>query len=630
MTSGRAKLALIVFTLFILMVSFISSIRGTSGQKVPKDQVQYLVGVSQPNLIEPWRIVMNEEIKREVARHSDLRVIFTDAANDSKQQTDDVHKLMGYGIDLLIISLDDPILLTPTIAEVYAKIPVIVLGRGVTGYDYTLYIGTDNRLIGSKAGEYVKQLLGPSGGSIVEIQGVQGSPTVEERSLGFREALAGQDNLRLLHTVYADWQRDRAEDEMSAVLMRSPRIDLVFAQNDAMALGASRALQRSGLQDVKIIGVDGVNSENGGLPLVKNGILSGTFTSPTGGGEAIRYALDILNKEKGIPKKVILRSYRITPDNAAAFEQRLASYPAISSPFTEERHQLKIGFAQVGTESGWRLAHTNSVMAAAKEEGFELLYENADQSQAKQVEAIRKFIQARVDIIVFSPVVKTGWDQVLQEAKQAGIPVILSDREVKTEDDSLWTSYIGSDFVEEGRRAARWLLQELGSRGRKVQIVELQGTEGSDPAAGRKQGFEEVIGNDFNFQLIESLKGDFTLESGRALMSEALQRRDGDIQVVYAHNDDMALGAMQAIERFGLQPGKDIVIISIDATKTALKALATGKLNFVVECNPLLGPQLMKAVKDHKEGKELPMKIITSEGVFTQDSAKRELQSREY
>lgn len=541
MISGRAKLAFIAFTLFILMVSFVSSVRDTNGQK---DQVQYLVGVSQPNLIEPWRVVMNEEIKREVSRHSDLRVIFTDAANDSKQQKDDVYKLMGYGIDLLIISLDDPILLTPTIAEVYAKIPVIVLGRGVTGYDYTLYIGTDNRLIGSKAGEYVKQLLGPNGGSIVEIQGVQGSPMVDERSLGFREAIAGQDNLRLLQTVYADWQRDRAEDEMAAVLKRSPHIDLVFAQNDAMALGASRALRRSGLQDVKIIGVDGVNSENGGLQLVKNGILSATFTSPTVGGEAIRYALDILNREKGIPKKVILRSHRITTDNDAAFEQRLASYPIIPSQVTGEKHPLKIGFAQVGTESGWRLAHTNSVMAAAKEEEFELLYENADQSQAKQVEAIRKFIQAGVDIIVFSPVVKTGWDQVLKEAKQAGIPVILSDREVKTEDDSLWTSYIGSDFVEEGRRAARWLLQEFGSRGREVHIVELQGTEGSDPAAGRKQGFEEVISNDFNFQLIESLKGDFTLESGRALMSEALQRRGGDIQVVYAHNDDMALGAM--------------------------------------------------------------------------------------
>lgn len=620
------------FVLFIVVFITLISLFSCSSQRIPvaEKEVRYLIGVSQPNLNEPWRVLLNDEIKRGANTYPDLRVIFTDGGNDSKQQEADLYTLMGYGIDILIVSLDDPILLTPTIAEIYSKIPVIVLGRGVTGYDYTLYIGTDNRLIGSKAAEYAKQLLGTKNNRIVEILGLQGSPTVEERSEGFREALSNRPDIVITQSIYADWQRDKSEDVLTSSLENEADIDLIFAHNDAMALGASLALRNKGITDVKIIGVDGVKGDNGGLNLVKDGTLIGTFTSPTGGGEAIRYAVDILNKEKGIPKKVILRSHQITGGNIDAYEDKQMSSQGKPIRQITEAEPIKIGFAQVGLEGGWRLAHTNSVINAAKEEGIELLYENALQQQDKQIEIIRKFIAKKVDVIVFSPVVKMGWDEVLQEAKLAGIPVILSDREVKVTDDSLWTAYIGSDFVEEGRRSARWLIQEMKDVTEPVNIVELQGTKGSDPAVGRKQGFEELINSELNYNIIQSLLGDFTLESGKQLMLEALASHGSDIDVVYSHNDDMALGAVEAIEQYGLKPGKDIKIISIDATRAALKALGIGKLNFVVECNPLLGPQLMKAVEDYLAGKELPMKIITSEGVFTQETAKRALATWEY
>ncbi|WP_138753201.1 substrate-binding domain-containing protein [Paenibacillus sinopodophylli] len=627
MKEARYKI-LFFFIAFMALLSLYSCSNQTS--TIPEEGVKYLIGVSQPNLNEPWRVVLNDEIKRDAGAYPDLRVIFTDGGNDSKQQEEDLHKLVGYGIDLLIISLDDPILLTPTITEIYEKIPVIVLGRGVTGYDYTLYIGTDNRLIGSKAAGYAKQLLEAGDNRVVEILGLKGSPTVDERSEGFREALTDRKDIVIAESLYADWQRDKSEDLLLETLGKDTDIDLIFAHNDAMALGASIALKKKGITDVKIIGVDGIKGDNGGLNLVKDGTLTGTFTSPTGGGEAIRYAVDILNNEKGIPKKIIVRSHPITKDNINEFGEPESVSKVKPIRQVTEAAPIKIGFAQVGLESGWRLAHTNSVIHAAKEEGIELLYENALQQQDKQIDSIRKFIALKVDFIVFSPLVKTGWDVVLQEAKQAGIPVILSDREVKVSDDSLWTAYIGSDFVEEGRRAARWLTQEMGESPEQVNIVELQGTKDSDPAVGRKVGFEEIIKDERGYQIVQSLQGDFTLENGKQLMLEALDQHGEDIDVVYSHNDDMALGAIQAIEQYGLKPGKDIKIISIDATRAALKALGTGKLNFVVECNPLLGPQLMKAVKDYMAGKELPMKIITSEGVFTQDTAKRALARREY
>jgi ABC-type sugar transport system, periplasmic component len=624
-----AKLKVLLFIVaFLSLVSLYSCSNMESSPS--SDEVKFLIGVSQPSLNEPWRVLMNEEIKRGAATYPNLRVIFTDGGNDSMQQKEDLHHLMGYGIDLLIISLDDPILLTPTITEIYGKIPVIVLGRGVTGYDYSLYIGTDNRLIGDKAADYAKQLLGPGENRIVEILGLQGSPMVAERSEGFREGLSDRGDIQITDSIYADWQRDKAEDELTKSLQFNSDIDLIFAHNDAMALGASIALRKQGLTNVKVIGVDGVTGEAGGLDLVDKGTITGTFTSPTGGGEAIHYAVDILSKEKGLPKKVILRSHQITRQNADTYISKMMTPEPKPVREVTEARPIKIGFAQVGLESGWRLAHTNSVINAAKEEHIELLYENALQKQDKQIELIRKFIADKVDFIVFSPVVKTGWDEVLLEAKQAGIPVILSDREVKVRDDSLWTAYIGSDFVEEGRRAARWLVHEIDDSTTPVNIVELQGTKDSDPAMGRKQGFEEIIRNEQNYRIVQSLQGDFTLQSGKKLMHDALAEHGDEIDVVYAHNDDMALGAIEAIEQFGLKPGKDIKIISIDATRAALKALGTGKLNFVVECNPLLGPQLMKAVKDYMAGKELPMKIITSEGVFTQETAKRELASREY
>ncbi|MGG4091888.1 substrate-binding domain-containing protein [Paenibacillus lautus] len=621
-----------LFVIALLCILIWPYIQG-SGREAGND-VRYLIGVSQPNLSEPWRVVMNDEIRKEVERRGDVRVIFTDAAQSSSQQADDVKNLLEYGIDLLIVSLDDPVALTPTISEAYRKIPVIVMGRGVTGYDYTLYIGTDNEMIGKKAGEFALETLGPAGGSMIEVEGLKGSPSVEERSKGFREALAESSNIEITATFNADWQRDKAEDLLSEWFAANRGVDLVFAHNEAMALGAYRAAHHAGLENIDIIGIDGVNSENGSFKLISENRLTGTFTSPTGGKEAVNYAIDILNKEKGIPKKVILRSQKITAQTELSVKN---SNPAKDRSDLEKRETKKqdegksivLGFAQVGTESSWRLANTKSVIAAAKEAGIELLYDNAEQSQEKQIDIIRRFIKQKVDVIAFSPKTETGWEDVLQEAKEAGIPVILSDREVNVSDDTLWTAYIGSDMIDEGRRAARWLAGELTGQ-KRYHIVELQGTEKSAPAVGRKKGFEEVIRQHENFEILESYSGDYTFEDGKEMMESALQKHGSLFDVVYSHNDDMALGAIQAIEEYGLHPGKDMVIISIDATRPAFQAMVTGKLNMAVECNPLLGPQLMKAVRDLMEGKELPMKIITSEGVFSQETAKRELQNREF
>ena len=292
--------------------------------------------------------------------------------------------------------------------------------------------------------------------------------------------------------------------------------------------------------------------------------------------------------------------------------------------------KIVLGFAQVGAEREWRTANTESIKSAAKEAGIELKFSDAQQKQENQIKAIRSYIAQKVDVIAFSPVVESGWETVLLEAKAAKIPVVLTDRSVSVKDDSLYVSFMGSDFVEEGRKAGRWLVDKMKGSTGDVNIVELQGTVGSAPAIDRKKGFEEIIKADPKFKIIRSQTGDFTRAKGKEVMEAFLKAEGKKINVLFAHNDDMAIGAIQAIEEAGMKPAKDITIISIDAVKGAFEAMMAGKLNVSVECSPLLGPQLMSAVKDLKAGKSLAKRIVTEEGIFPMEVAAKEFPKRKY
>lgn len=292
------------------------------------------------------------------------------------------------------------------------------------------------------------------------------------------------------------------------------------------------------------------------------------------------------------------------------------------------KKQLVVGFSQIGAESAWRTANTDSIKSEAEKRGVKLLFADAQQKQENQIKALRSFLAQGVDVIAFSPVVETGWEPVLKEIKQAGIPVVLSDRAVATSDDSLFATFIGADFVEEGRRAAKWLVAKTGG---KAKVAELVGTPGSAPAIDRKKGFEEVIASSPDVKIIKSQSGDFTRAKGKEVMEAFLKAPDAkEITALYAHNDDMALGAIQAMEEAGVKPGKDIVIVSIDGVRGAFEAMVAGKLNCTVECNPLIGPQLFDAVDAIKAGKQLPKRTVVQEGVFDETQAKEALPNRKY
>ena len=284
----------------------------------------------------------------------------------------------------------------------------------------------------------------------------------------------------------------------------------------------------------------------------------------------------------------------------------------------KEESSIVVGFSQLGAESSWRIANTASMEQAAKDFGYGLMMENANQKQEKQIDAIRSFIAYQVDVIVFSPIVETGWDNVLKEAKQAGIPVILMDRMIATEDDSLYTAYIGADFYAEGRRAGEYLVRKADATGaEKLRIIEISGTLDSSPMRGRQRGFMDVIAQDERFTVVDSVSGDFLRTKGEECMREMLEKYGTDgFDVIFSHNDAMTLGALDVLESTeGIS--KDLIVITVDGEKDAVDALKAGRINCVVQCTPDLGLSVMRLVRELTEGRSILKTNSPEESMFS-------------
>lgn len=317
-----------------------------------------------------------------------------------------------------------------------------------------------------------------------------------------------------------------------------------------------------------------------------------------------------------------------------------------SVPSSEEHtEKLILGFSQIGSESAWRTRNTQSIFEAAAENDIQILFDDAQQKQENQLKAIRSFIVYQVDVIAFVPIVEDGWDNVLQEAKDADIPVILVDRKINA-DPSLYAGFLGEDGLEEGRRAARFLLNKCKNKIGPVQIYEMSGTENSSVVRDRAKGFREVISTDSKFKIIHSEDGDFLRSRGKEIAEKLIEntrqyssngryKSDGlyfenqKIDAVYSHNDSMTLGLLDTIDNYGINT-KNTIIISVDAEQKSIDALKEGKLNCVVECNPNLGPMLMHLVKQIAEGKTIPRITYNSETFFTEDDDFSQYQPRGY
>ena len=339
---------------------------------------------------------------------------------------------------------------------------------------------------------------------------------------------------------------------------------------------------------------------------------------------------------KGKIKKIKLLSIilcSITAIFLVVFIAVINSKKAAEARARAENKKLILGFSQIGSESAWRTRNTESIFEAAAENDIQILFDDAQQKQENQLKAIRSFIVYQVDVIAFVPIVEDGWDNVLQEAKDAGIPVIVVDRKIRA-NQSLYAGFIGENGVEEGRRAARYLLTKCRDAEGPVNIFEITGTENSSIVEDRASGFREIINTDPKFKIIHSENGDFLRSRGKEigdmlLASNVLENGNTTntiyynkqkIDVIFSHNDSMTLGFLESMEAHKINPkGKGTIIISIDAEQESIDALTAGKLNCVVECNPNHGPMLMQLVKQVAKGETIPRITYNFETVFSED-----------
>lgn len=313
---------------------------------------------------------------------------------------------------------------------------------------------------------------------------------------------------------------------------------------------------------------------------------------------------------------------------------------AIALSSSVQAKQITIGFSQIGAESEWRTANTNDVKRAAKENGIDLKFSDAQQKQENQIKAIRTFIAQKVDLIGFVPIVATGWDNILREAKKAKIPVLIMDRDLTVSDPSLYVAKIGTDMYTEGRKVFDWLDEYVTKNnikprngGDTINIVILEGTVGASATTGRGNGFNDAMNDSDNkdkYKILASQTGDFTRQKGQEVMESFLKSNRNDIDVLFAMNDDMALGAIQAIEAAGLKPSKDIIIVSVDGVKGIFQAMMDGKANATVECNPLQGDLFFKTAQKILKGEAVPKSVFVEEGVYTSENAAKVFPTRQY
>ncbi len=330
------------------------------------------------------------------------------------------------------------------------------------------------------------------------------------------------------------------------------------------------------------------------------------------------------NHKKGLLKRYICM--------AVGFVLSLSLFAGCTKGSNQESEtSLILGFSQIGSESAWRIGNTKDIEEQAEKYGINLMFENANQKQENQIAAIRRFIAYKVDVIAFSPIVEDGWDNVLTEAKDAGIPVILVDRDISTEKEGLTTCLIGADFYREGVMAGEYLIRKADALGLDhVNIVEITGTENSTPMRQRQAGFADAIANDSRMNILESIDGDFLKSRGAECMRYLLDEYGDDIDVIYSHNDEMTLGALPEIEKAGYAPGQDIIIISIDGGQEAIDVLKEGKINCVVECTPKLGKEVMETALKLKAGEAVEPLIHPSELVFSDEMDTSKIPERGY
>ena len=557
------------------------------------DQEMFLIGMSQANKGEPWRQAMNDQIEAAAAEHPEIEVVFADAAQDNAKQVADVENFILQGIDLLIISPNEAAPLTDVVTKAFDQgIPVVVLDRKVLGDQYTMWIGADNTFIGETAGERVAAWCADQGHrpcNVAELRGLEGSTPAQERGDGFRAGIAGNPDVEIVASQNADWLREKAIPTSQAIFQANPDVHVVYAHNDPMAEAAYISAENAGLplDDMFFVGIDALPTPDGGIRSVLEGRIDATYVYPTGGAEAIDYALQLLLDGVTPEREVILGTQEVLEDNAVAVYESFGGDPSdadvvaddVAAAGGDDQEMFLIGMSQANKGEPWRQAMNDQIEAAAAEHPeIEVVFADAAQDNAKQVADVENFILQGIDLLIISPNEAAPLTDVVTKAFDQGIPVVVLDRKVLGDQYTMW---IGADntFIGEtaGERVAAWCADQ-GHR--PCNVAELRGLEGSTPAQERGDGFRAGIAGNPDVEIVASQNADWLREKAIPT-SQAIFQANPDVHVVYAHNDPMAEAAYISAENAGL-PLDDMFFVGIDALPTpdgGIRSVLEGRID---------------------------------------------------
>jgi len=560
--------------------------------------VKFLIGVSQANLSEPWRISMTDEIRRQAALHPEVRLIVADASDSLGKQIGDVEKFEGLGVDLLIISPLESEALTPTVTRVFQSTPVIVLNRSVANYDYTLFIGPDNGRIGQEAGRFVARTLKGTGGEVLEVLGRSGSPPTLDRAQGFRQEIALNPLIRLQSAVLANWLRDGAEDLVLERLKTDGPPRVIFAHNDAMAYGAWLAAEALGYtKQITFLGVDGLPGPRGGLELLRSGILDATFVSPTGGQEAVEYALALLRHQGEQPKKVILGTKLLTRKDPQP-EAIVPVPPSQNAP-------RSIAFLPSSGDSSWHQRLQASATKALQADGWTLIVLSAGDTLPEHLDAL-------VVDAGDSGLADRKTRQALEAAaRKSSLPLFRLGPQPPPGDDSGWTLALGPDPAEEVRRAGRWLAGEGVRR-----ILEITGPMDSSGTTERSAGLKQGVSEQGTVAVSATLATDGSRQAAREAVDRAWAEGvsfDG----VFAHSDEALLGASDTLKDRFRTEGLKVKIAGVGGSDEVLKALKLGQISCLIRSPAELGPLLRTDLARTLAEPGVSRRLVTSHDVLT-------------
>ena len=603
----KFKKTISLFMVVIIIITLLSGCYSNAGKEADENKIDFLIGVSLANMTEPWMVVLTNEIKQEAEKNSNIRIIFEDAAFSSEKQKKDLERLMQYGIDLLIVSSNNDSELSNDIKEIYKQIPVIKVDRSEPQEDYTLYIGPDNYLIGRQAGKEAVQMLGGSDGKILEVKNSDQSASSSDRSRGFLSEIYKHENISVVNTVLAYNSSDTAEINIKNILEKvklgqEQKPDIIFAHNDYMALGASRAIKEFDFGDIRIIGIDGFPGENGGIKMIKDGNLNVTFTCPTGGREAVSFALDLLMKKKVTPKKILLKNYKIDKENVREYEKEL--FKKMSGNKIEN---LKIGVSVFNDKTEAANIFIRNISNVMAEIDPKSIIITAEELQ-KQIDDINSLINDKVDLLIVSPSNDKGFDEIMKKCNQEGISVIILDNMDFSSYEYNNVCNIGFDYNEMGKKIAEHLISDNKNNEENYKVFEFK-VDDRYNYNEKSMGFNNKL-KENNIYKIDQYFTDDDINSAKVAIGQALSNEKPD--AIYCHTYNIALGAGLAVREKGLNNSIKIVCVELKDYLTQ-ENWDDNRVSYIVSTDVKIGDLLKQMIDDYINGYDLPLRVIGKE-----------------